>query len=265
MVREIRTCRIEVSHQYPASWSLSVNGSGSRCSPPLDEHVDRPGPEPVTDHLQRGAGITGGEPVGQRGEPDPGPLGLPLNQLMSLAVAVWGVLAWRALAQSVTLTPDTLVIRNVLATEQAPLADVTEVSFRRGRLTVTSAHGAAASQRFTVSAVNLGPSRWSGLRSTADAIAEAITDATGLPPLPPRKEIISRNWAWIMLLAAALCFGLGVYSGPLQSGNTGLPFALRETGVVLYVSGAGMLSLAFRITRDHRRERTRQAADDEKN
>lgn len=182
---------------------------------------------------------------------------------LALAAAIWGLLAWRALAQSVTLTPDTLVIRNILATGQVPLADVTGVGFRRGRLTVTSAHGAAASERLAVRAVNLGSSRWSGLRSDADAIAEAITDAAGLPPLPPRKEIISRNWAWVMLLAAALCFGLGVYCGPLQSGNTGLPFALREAGVVLYVAGAGMLGLAFRITRDHRRKRTRQSAADE--
>jgi hypothetical protein len=53
---------------------------------------------------------------------------------LALAVAVWGLLAWRTLAQSVTLTPDTLVIRNILATERVPLADVTEVGFRRGRL-----------------------------------------------------------------------------------------------------------------------------------
>ena len=68
-----------------------------------------------------------------------------------------------------------------------------------------------------------------------------------------------------MLLAGALCFGLGVYCGPLPSWNTGLPLALREAGVGQYVAGAGMLGLAFRITRHHRRKRTRQAADDEKN
>jgi hypothetical protein len=157
-----------------------------------------------------------------------------------------------------------LVIRNILATGQVPLADITGMGFRRGRLTVTFAHGAAASQRLAISAVNLDPSRWSGLLSNADAIAEAITDAAGLPPLPPRREVISRSWAWIMLLAAALCFGLGVYCGPLQSGNTGMPFALHEVGAVLYVADAGMLGLAFRITRDHRRKRTRQAVADEK-
>jgi hypothetical protein len=32
MVREISTCRIEVSRQYPASWSRVVNGKGSRWS-----------------------------------------------------------------------------------------------------------------------------------------------------------------------------------------------------------------------------------------
>jgi hypothetical protein len=183
---------------------------------------------------------------------------------LALAVAAWGLLSWRALAQSVTLTLDTLVIRNILGTKQVPLADITEVGFLRGRLTVTVAHEAAASERLAVSAVNLGPSRWSGLQSNADAIAEAIADAASLPPLAPRKEIISRNWAWIMLLAGVLCFGLGVYCGPLQSGNTVLPFALRMVGALLYVFGAGMIGLAFSIIRDHRRRRILQvvAQDD---
>ncbi|MGH3295879.1 MAG: hypothetical protein ACRDP7_29185 [Trebonia sp.] len=44
---------------------------------------------------------------------------------LGLAAAAWGLLAWRALAQSVTLTPDTLVIRNILAIRRMPLADVT--------------------------------------------------------------------------------------------------------------------------------------------
>jgi hypothetical protein len=43
--------------------------------------------------------------------------------------------------------------------------------------------------------------------------------------------------------------------GPLQSGNTGLAFALREAGAVLYAVGAAMPGLAFRVTRDHRRKR----------
>lgn len=168
---------------------------------------------------------------------------------LALAVAAWGVLGWRALGQSVTLTPETLVIRNVLITRRVPLADITEVGFRGALLTVT-AHG----EWFKASAVNLGSSRWSGVRGNADTIAEAITAAAGLPPLPPRRKIISRNWAWGLLLAAVLFFGLGIYSGPLQTGHIGLPFALREAGAVLYGLGAAMLSLAFRITRDHWRK-----------
>jgi hypothetical protein len=50
--------------------------------PPLHEHVDRPGPEPVTDPLQRGRVIAGSEPVGQRGELEPGLVGLPLDPLV---------------------------------------------------------------------------------------------------------------------------------------------------------------------------------------
>jgi hypothetical protein len=174
---------------------------------------------------------------------------------LAAALPAWGLLAWRALAQSVTLTPHTLVIRNILATWRLPLADVTQVYFRRGRLTVTSAHAGAASERHAVNAAYLGPARWSGLRGEADAIAEAIAGAAGLPPLPPRREIISSNWAWILLLAAALFFGLGVYWGPLQNGSTHLPFALREGGSLLYALGIGLLVAAFRITRDHQRKR----------
>lgn len=185
---------------------------------------------------------------------------------LALAVAAWGLLAWRALTQSVTLTPHTLVIRNILRTEKLALAHITEVGFRRGRLTVACGHGAAAGLRFTVSAVNLGSSRWSGVRGDADAIAEAITGAAGLPLLAPRRQVISRGRAWLMFAAAALAFGLGVYFGPLQiwhTGHTRLPFALYEAGALLYSVGAGMLGVSFRIIRDHRRQRSRNADTDE--
>lgn len=175
----------------------------------------------------------------------------------ALAIGVWGLLAWRALIQSVTLTPDTLVIRNIPGTHRVPLADLTATGFRRGRLTVTCAHGAAAAERRTVGVGRLGTSHWTGLPGDADAIAQVIIDAAGLPPLPPRREIISRKYAQIMLLAAVLLFGAGVYCGPLQGGTHGLPVALREVGVVLYVGGAGLLGLAVRITFDHRRHRRR--------
>ena len=49
--------------------------------PPLGEHVDGARPEPVTDRLQRGWVLAGSEPVGQRGETDPG-LAVLLDPLM---------------------------------------------------------------------------------------------------------------------------------------------------------------------------------------
>jgi hypothetical protein len=173
---------------------------------------------------------------------------------LELAVAAWGVLAWRALAHSVTLTQDTLVIRNILTTKRVPRGDVTGVRFRRGVLTVTAAHGTATAERFAVSVVNLSAAYWSGRRCDADAAAEAISGALGLPPPPPRREIISRTWAWVLLAAAVLCCALAIYCGPLQSGNNGLPLAVRVVGAFLYGPGMAALGMSFRITRDHRRK-----------
>jgi len=184
---------------------------------------------------------------------------------ITLAAAGWGLLAGRALAQSVILTADTLVIRNILVTGRVPLADLRAVGFRHGRLTVTRGHGAAASERGAVRAVDLGSAYWPSLRSDADAIAAAIADAAGLPPPPPGGEIISRTWAWILLLAAALCIGFGAFCGPWQLGKTQLPFAVREVGAALYPAGAVMLGLAFRVSRGRRGERTQRAVPGEWN
>jgi hypothetical protein len=107
---------------------------------------------------------------------------------------------------------------------------------------VTAARGAAASERFVVRAVNLDVSRWSGRRSDADVTAQAIAEAAGLPPLPPRREIINRNWAWVIMVAAAVCFGFGVYCGPLRTGNGGLPVALREAAPRCMSSGRPCLA-----------------------
>jgi hypothetical protein len=179
---------------------------------------------------------------------------------LELSVAAWGLLAWRALVQSVTLTRDMLVIRNFFSTRQVPLADVAGVGFRRGGLKVTTGHGGAAGKRFTVSVAGLGSTYWSGLRSDPDALAEAIAGAAGLPLPPARREIISRAWAWVVLVAAAACFALGIYTGPMQSGNPGRSLALAGAGGALYGFGISMLGLAFRVIRDHRRKRAQQAA-----
>jgi hypothetical protein len=174
---------------------------------------------------------------------------------LAVAVPFWGALSWRMLAHGVTLTPGMLVIRNVLTTKQVPLATITEVGFRGGLLRVTVGHGGAVGERHTVSVVHLGTSRWSGVRGDADTAAEVIAEAAGLPKPPPRREIVSRNWAWAAFLTAAACFVVGIYFGPMQLGPAGVPFALREAGAALYVVGTGTLGLAFRLTRDHRRKR----------
>jgi hypothetical protein len=179
---------------------------------------------------------------------------------LELSVAAWGILAWRALVNSVTLTQDTLVIRNIFATRQVQLAHVTGVGFRRGGLKVTTGYGGVAGKRFTVGVGSLGSTYYSGLRSDPDALAEAISYAVGLPPPPPRKEIISRNWSRVILVAAAACFGLGFYAGPVQSMRGARSLALGEAGAMLYSFGTSMLVFAFQVTRDHRRKRDQQAA-----
>ena len=178
---------------------------------------------------------------------------------LGLGLAAWAFLAGRTLVQSVTLTADTVVIRNIFTTERVPLADVTDVSFRRGKLTVTSQHGTFAPERSAVEGVSLGPSRWSGRRIKADAIAETIAAAAELPPPPPREEVISRNRARFIGLAACVLFGFGLFFGPLGSlGNHHRSFALVHVGAMLYVFGIGGISFASRLSRDHRRKRPGQ-------
>jgi hypothetical protein len=179
---------------------------------------------------------------------------------LELSVAAWGVLAWRALVNSVTLTWDTLVIRNFFSTRQVLLAHVTGVGFRRGGLKVTSGHGGVAGKRFTVTVGGLGSAYWSGLRSDPDALAEAISYAAGLPPPPPRREIISRTCAWVVLVAAVACVGFGIYYGPLQDMHGNRSLGLGMAGGALYGLGIATFGLAFRVTRDHRRKRAQQAA-----
>jgi hypothetical protein len=174
---------------------------------------------------------------------------------LALGLPAWGFLAGRVLNQSATLTPDTLVIRNIFTTERVPLADVTDVGFHRSKLTVTSKHGTYASERNVIGMTSLGSSYWSGLRSRADEIADEIAGAAGLPALPPRREIVSPNRAWLILVVSAALFAVGVYLGPvgsmqLQHRN----LAVREVGAMAYVFGITALGAAIRLVRDHRRK-----------
>jgi hypothetical protein len=184
---------------------------------------------------------------------------------LELCMAAWGLLGWRALVHSVTLTRDTLVIKNFFSTRRVLLGQVAGVGFRRGALKVTTGHGGVAGQRFTVTVGGLGSAYWSGLRSDPDALAEAISYAAGLPSPPPRREIISRNWARVVLVAAVACVGFGIYYGPLQDVDGNRSLALGMAAAVLYGLGTGTLGVAFRVTRDHRRKRAQRAAAGEWN
>src|SRR5262249_36525445 len=81
-VRETSTCRIEHSHQYPASRSVLPNGIGIRCSHRWANTSMVPGLQPVADLLQPGRVIAGREAVGQLGEGDAGLGCLPLGPLV---------------------------------------------------------------------------------------------------------------------------------------------------------------------------------------
>ena len=61
-----------------------AEGQREAVQPPLGEHLDGAGLQPVADHLQRDRVLAGGEPVGQLGEGDPGPGGLPLGPLVAV-------------------------------------------------------------------------------------------------------------------------------------------------------------------------------------
>jgi hypothetical protein len=185
-----------------------------------------------------------------------------------IALACWlaagGALAARVLRQRATLTHDTLVIRNIFTTERVPLSAVTGVGFRRGgKLTVTCQRGTFGDDRHVVRSAFLGSSYWSGRRSEADEVADAIAAAAGLPALPPRREIIGRAQAWLILVASSLLFAAGLYLGPIRSiGPVGHPsFAVTEAGVLFYIVGIVGIGFGFRLTLHHRRQRRRQPAD----
>jgi hypothetical protein len=143
----------------------------------------------------------------------------------SVAVAAWAWFAFRTCTVSATLTQDTLLIRNVLATERVALADITKVAFRRGRLTVTERRPPSSvdavptaparhrdpGERYSVSAITIGAmASASGLRCDADEAADFIAATAGLPALPPRKARVSRKQALVIIPIGLAFFAAGV-------------------------------------------------------
>jgi hypothetical protein len=168
----------------------------------------------------------------------PGPVSWVVLATLILASVL---LAWRLWLESVTLTADALVIRNVFTTRRVPLTDIVGVTIDRNRLRVAQANGA-------------GGAYLTGRRAEVDEIAEIIADAAGLPPLPPRrKQVLSRRQVRSLLVAGVVCMGLGFAFGPLQGAGTGLPHAVTWVGVILWPLGATILVPAAWAIIDYRR------------
>jgi hypothetical protein len=172
---------------------------------------------------------------------------------------VWLKLAGRTWHESATLTTDMLVARNVFGTRRLPLVDVTMVHFRRWGPLVISAAGPAApssgrhagGRQVVVPAVKLGAAFWSGRRTDADDIADTIAAAAGLPPLPPREEIISRREARILLPIGAVLFVLAVVLGQAGQDSGGLvPSARQWVGKTLVALSIMLLFPAGLATLD---------------
>jgi hypothetical protein len=66
----------------PGQLVLAAERHREPGQPPLGEHLDSARLQPVAHRLQPVRVIAGGEPVGQRGEPDPGLERLPLGPLV---------------------------------------------------------------------------------------------------------------------------------------------------------------------------------------
>lgn len=206
----------------------------------------------------------------------------PVSWLLVAAAGVaWLKLADRAWQESVTLTPDMLVVRNVFRTRRLPLADVTGARFRYQSSLVISVTGQpapsgpghasrhAAGRPAVVAAVKLGAAHWSGRRIDADEIADAIVIAAGLPPLRPREEIVSRRQAWIRLPAGIAILVLATAVDPASQSLGLIPSAGQFVGqglsavatLLLIPASLATLDRLLRPWRDRDTRKPGQAPD----
>jgi hypothetical protein len=178
---------------------------------------------------------------------------LPGQVVLAVVVPLWALFAFRAWTVSAKLTQDTLVIRNVLSTEQVLLADITKVTLSSsGRaLKVTERRppssivtpGAAfprrgyPGERYTVTAVQVGVlASLSGIHCQADDAADLLAAAAGLPALPPRQARVSREMSLVMIPAGIALFALGVaLSAAGHPGADSVGGGLKAVGAMLFV------------------------------
>ena len=91
-----------------------------------------------------------------------------------------------------------------------------------------------------IAAATLGGAQWTGRRVAADDLADAIAAAAGLPPLPPRKELISRRAARIMAPAG---LALGVLGTVIKGGQAAGTFVSARAllGTMVWIAGFNLL------------------------
>jgi hypothetical protein len=188
---------------------------------------------------------------------------------LAAGLTAWGWLAGRALSMSATLTTDTLRIRNVLTARDIPVSEIADVRFRGGVLRVTqTSPGAVApgdatsagehavppgSRYYTVSAVCITPPyMWSGQWTDADAAANSIAAAAGLPPLPARKVKIRLRTALVMITGGLACWVAGLGGQIIGQGgqDVGRHVAMSVLGAIgLYVLLTGSVAALGHVKR----------------
>ena len=174
---------------------------------------------------------------------------------------VFLLLSWRIWQVSVTLTVDTLVIRNMFGTRRVRLTQIAGLTVGRNHLSVaeagplTPAGYRLPARSRTVRAVPTAGAYWTGLRSEADVIADAIAAAAGLPPQPPRRQWIGRRAAWLLFAAGLACVSLGYLFGPphVAAGRLSAPVYLTGTG--LWIIAVITLPVSIPATISHVRNR----------
>jgi len=162
--------------------------------------------------------------------------------LLAVGGAGFLVYAIRAWHESVTLTTDKLIVRNVFRSREIPLAHVTSVRFRRFgvglAITSTSQGGGtipgsgrhAGAPQAVAQALQIGAAFWTGRRTMADEAADAIAGAAGLPPLAARSEIISVRASVIMIGAGIAMAVLGAWVSGSADSSSALPSARQVLG-----------------------------------
>ena len=187
---------------------------------------------------------------------------VPLALWIALAVglAAWGFLARRVLAQSLTLTAGTVVIRNIFATERIALADVTEVGFHRGKLIVTWRRAAFVPVRTTVGTAILGSSYWSGRRAAPTRWRTRLTTppdsrrsrpaGRSSAPAEPGCYCSPRRWSSASASTSGRCKACN---------STAIPSPSAKPAPSCTRGGITALAFAYRLTRDHRRKRRAQS------